>query len=83
MKPLLDKHSWSGFVSLIRRKLLTLQELIDKSKELEETASKIQDDENKQSDLPQAQINVLIEDYQNWFAKCLAILPENLKQIPR
>ncbi len=53
-------------------------ELLAESQGLEETASKIQDGEKV--GLSQAAIDQLSKEYQSWLGKCLANLPEDLKE---
>ncbi len=55
----------------------TWDALIEESRRLEEVASKIQN--GKVVGLPQEKIKELINDYQRWYGKCLAHLPEDLK----
>jgi hypothetical protein len=56
----------------------TLDKLITKVSELEEIASRIQI--GTQIGLPTEQIDKLIEDYEDWYTDCLAILSEDLKE---
>jgi hypothetical protein len=52
-------------------------ELINQSKQLEKVASQIQKD--KSLGLIHEQVDQLVEQYQLWFAECLAVLPDDLK----
>jgi hypothetical protein len=52
-------------------------DLIAENRRLEEVASKIQN--GKVVGLPQEKIKELLDDYQRWYGKCLAHLPEDLK----
>ncbi len=56
----------------------SIVELIEESKTLEEIAGKIQVGE--QVGLSDEEINSLVERYQSWFAECLALLPEDLRE---
>lgn len=53
------------------------EQLIVESQRLDERASKVQDGETV--GLPKDAIDKLIRDYHSWFAKCLSVLPEDLK----
>ncbi len=53
------------------------EQLIAESQSLEEKASKIQDGEKV--GLSKADINKLTRDYYSWFARCISLLPEDLK----
>jgi hypothetical protein len=53
------------------------ERLIADSQILDERASKVQDGENV--GLPKEAIDKLTRDYHSWFAKCLSVLPEDLK----
>jgi hypothetical protein len=53
------------------------EQLIAESQSLDESASKIQD--GQRVGLPKEEIEKLARDYHSWFAKCLSLLPEDLK----
>ena len=53
------------------------EQLIAESQSLDESASKIQD--GQRVGLPKEAIDKLARDYHSWFAKCLSLLPEDLK----
>ncbi len=55
----------------------TWEALIEESRRLEEIASKVQN--GKDVGLSQEKIKDHINDYQRWYGKCLAHLPEDLK----
>src|SRR5260370_3395690 len=56
----------------------SLEELLTRSSVLENIANKIQSGENV--GLGSAEIDAFIDAYYYWFAECLAILPEDLKE---
>lgn len=53
---------------------MNMADLIDESVKLEETAGKIQ--KGHEVGLPEDEIAGLVERYDNWYAECLAILPD-------
>lgn len=57
--------------------MIAWEELLVECQRLEEAASKIQQAETVE--LSTAEIKKISDDYQSWFGKCLAVLPEDLR----
>jgi hypothetical protein len=57
---------------------IDMTELLEESKELEETASKIQ--QGEKVGLPTASIQAFIEKYHMWYGCCLSLLPDKFKE---